>query len=150
MKEEFDALFPPGLHKIDLSDMGKLFVDPFPNSVARPIICEKFLSYIERIKSFGFPFTVWIDGSFCTVKPEPDDIDLMLVVNEEQINNIPPKKQQELGNLFNQSYAKSIYRCDVYLTGENDDIKLSYWRGWYGFYRDKVTAKGFAFLEITP
>lgn len=67
-------------------------------------------------KVFGFSFEIWIDGSYLTEKPEPDDIDILIIVLRRVINKLSLDRQYELYNKYfsieGKSNIKQLYKCD--------------------------------------
>ncbi|WP_420836676.1 DUF6932 family protein [Agitococcus lubricus] len=71
---------------------------------------------------------VWIDGSFCTYKQEPDDIDLVVFASKLSVRQLSQNKLQELATLFdNKMDTKLRYGCDIYIAQSEDVIKRNYW-----------------------
>ena len=52
----------------------------FQNSDRRPQLWARFTEFIREAKVCGFMKAVLVDGSFVTTKPDPNDIDLVIVV----------------------------------------------------------------------
>jgi hypothetical protein len=148
MSNQDAPLFKPGLIKIAINDIEPTFVESFNNSHIRKLLTEKLLKYLHLLRSFNFNFDIWLDGSYCTHKPEPNDVDTLIVVDPSDVNVLSMEDQRKLKILLDNSYSKSVYGCDVYVVNRQDIVKVSYWRGWFGFERDGVTAKGIPFIEV--
>jgi len=81
-----------------------------------------------------------VDGSYTTHKPEPDDIDILLVIDYSALLQIPEEQLRAVSPLLNRSFVKANYNIDVLLLPENHpevdySERRSYWRGWFGFDR---------------
>lgn len=74
MKTDYEPLFAPGIQNVLFSDLEEVFVSPFNSGERRHFLCERLKSFVEVLFSLHVPFEIWIDGSFCTMKPEPGDI----------------------------------------------------------------------------
>jgi len=90
-----------------------------------------------QFKCFG---EIWVDGSYTTQKPEPDDIDILLVIDYAALMKIPEEQLKTVSPLLNRGFVKANYDIDVLLLPENHpDVdyseRRSYWRGWFGFDR---------------
>ncbi|MCU6666123.1 DUF6932 family protein [Silvania hatchlandensis] len=146
----FPPLLPAGFHDLDNISIKSIFVDAFPESVRRSMLhCNyiQLLGQFELVNQQCRCFSeIWIDGSFTTEKPEPDDIDILVVVDFLALNSLPQTLMPLVNTLLNRDYVKLNFDIDVLLLPENHpDInyidKRSYWRGWFGFDR-KENPKG--------
>lgn len=151
-KSDFPALLPPGLHTMTLPQLHALAVAPFPQDPRRQDLFDKLSTWSIAVQSADARGILWLDGSFLTQKPGPDDIDCVLwspvwatPASATQAN------QQQLQRLLDQPTAKAIYGLDFYLEMPAPDMvfhREAYWRGVLGFAHDRVTAKGFAEIHI--
>ncbi|EAW1232671.1 hypothetical protein DUC38_22435 [Salmonella enterica subsp. enterica serovar Saintpaul] len=148
----FLPLLPPGFHDFDDDKIKSLCVEAFPNSVRRSMLYCNYIQLIEQFRAINQQCRcfseVWIDGSFTTQKPEPDDVDILVVVDFLALNNLPDALKPTVSTLLNRDYVKLNYKIDVLLLAENHpdfdyDERRSYWRGWFGFDR-KENPKGLA------
>jgi hypothetical protein len=135
---EFEPIYPPGFHEVDLKDIDDIFVIPFENNERRRYLTERLKSYLEKFYELGIKAEIWLDGSYSTKKPEPGDIDILIVFNEQELNQIAQEKQIVLNELFNRDFCKIRYSIDVLLCPASDQNNRSYWRGWFGFSRSEV------------
>ncbi|MFP1483067.1 DUF6932 family protein [Escherichia coli] len=79
-------------------------------------------------------------------KPEPDDIDILVVVDYLALNSLPNTLMPLVSSLLNRDFIKENYSIDVLLYLKIDpeidySERRSYWRGWFGF-DGKENAKG--------
>src|SRR3954464_15601517 len=74
-----DGLLPEGIHTCDLDEAALRF-GRFQRSDRRPRLWARFSEFIREIEASGLIEEVIIDGSFITAKPDPNDIDLLLIV----------------------------------------------------------------------
>ncbi|HRH59485.1 MAG TPA: hypothetical protein PL045_02895 [Chitinophagaceae bacterium] len=129
---------PAGIVKTTLSDFKSFFVDAFHSSVTRLIIYDKWQDYISDFKREISPaFTQWINGSYTTNKINPNDIDLVnLVEYTEELND-----NSALLNFLTVGSSKRLYKVDGYLVPiyEEEDPRhsltkqqLNYWKNWFG------------------
>ncbi len=77
-KPDFPALLAPGMHNLTLADIQALAVDPFPDDVQRTGLYQNLMNWVGALNACGVNGTLWMDGSFLTVKPSPSDIDCVL------------------------------------------------------------------------
>lgn len=131
-------LFEAGFHEIEQDNLEDIFVSPFNGSATRPELISRFKSYIRELKEIGIKFEVWVDGSFSTEKTDPNDIDIAVFASSEELNQLPPEKQNKIGLLLGEhDIVKARYNCDVYFSPLEDKEMRSYWRGWFGFSRNE-------------
>ncbi len=140
--EEFSPLLSAGFHTKTLEETRYICVDNFQQSTKRVEIWDKFNAFINILSGFGLTFDAWLDGSFLTDKPEPGDIDLVLIINPTQINTLTIEQQNFIDHMFGKQsrMCKHHYLCDAYLVyihanGEIDFNENAYWRGLFGFDR---------------
>ena len=135
-KIEFDPIYPVGFHDILIDDMDDIFVLPFANNERRKYLTERFKDFLEKFSEIGVAAEIWIDGSYSTHKPDPEDIDVVFLCDEDEVNKVPDKQHLIL-DLFNRNLSKIRYSCDVFIVPTNDIKTVNYWRDWFSFSRDK-------------
>jgi predicted nucleotidyltransferase len=132
---EFEPLYPAGFHDISMGNLENIFVFPFNDNTRRNYITRRFRDYIEKFSEVGLKAEIWIDGSYSTKKPDPSDMDILIVFDVNEVNQLPLDKQSILSELFNRDLSKIRYSIDVLLLPSHDTDFRSYWRGWFGFSR---------------
>ena len=147
-KAEFASLLPPGLHALDIEELREACVAQFHLSVRRPALFVGFETFVNDLRLVVSKGQIWVDGSFLTEKTEPDDIDIALILDADEVNALGPSERGFLQMIAHRPTAKAKYHCDAYIVNSSDHQWLSYWRGWFGFFRDGKTAKGMAVVEI--
>ncbi len=143
----YRPLHPQGFLDLPLGGIHGFFVAPFPGSLKRPLLAQNLVNYIGLLdailKPHGVSFEVWIDGSFCTDKMEPNDVDILVCCSGIELNAIPSAAQQSFGALIDNQSAKVNFSIDAYFCINEDVARRSYWRGWFLFDRDE-NPKGIA------
>ncbi|MEG3148519.1 hypothetical protein U1769_01380 [Sphingomonas sp. ZT3P38] len=89
---------------------------------ARSQIWERLkTSVLDEIVKLNIPCELWIDGSYITLCPEPDDIDGSLMVLSEVIDNLDQDGITYLNKFddYEPWFHKSldIFLCQVYPVG---------------------------------
>ena len=104
------------------------------------------------VQASGVRGILWLDGSFVTQKPSPSDIDcVMWGACWVMPSSATPANQLKVQSLFDHAAASTLYGLDFYLEIPTPDTvfhREAYWRGIFGFSHDRVTAKGFAEIQI--
>lgn len=150
MKADAPPLLEAGIHHVTSYRLKEIAVDAFPSDMRRAELFGKFLTWREGLRSAGISGVVWLDGSFLTSKHGPSDIDLVLFAATSP--KVWPQDQQlQAAKLLDQATCKAVFEIDLYPVDRLDpqfDVIESYWRGWFGFCRDRKTAKGIAEVVI--
>ena len=142
-------LFSPGFHEVSEAELDNHFLGAFSSSSTRPALLAGLRSFLACLKNVGIEFEIWLDGSFCTEKPDPNDVDLVIFAEHQKLNSLDVAKQRYLNTLLDRTTSKISFGCDVLFCVSEDINRRSYWRGWYGYDRDE-NPKGIAKLVISP
>lgn len=151
-KPDFPPLLAPGMHKLTLIDLQALAVTPFPGDAQRAALYQNLINWVGALNACGVNGTLWLDGSFLTEKPSPSDIDCVLWYPQWSSSvNATPTSQQQVQRLLSKPSARGLFGLDLYVEAP-DQLQLvhrqAYWRGFFGFCHDRVTAKGLAEVGI--
>lgn len=107
------------------NELTKFFVDKIIDSITRKRLYDNYLNFInEFIEQITPNFTVWINGSFVTLKLNPNDIDFVVflegaIVQEKQKELEALQKKYETQNLdlyFVKVYPKNHKRHFWYIS----------------------------------
>lgn len=150
MKVDAPPLLPAGIHHLTSHALKQIAVDAFPADIRRVELFAKFLAWREELRATGISARAWLDGSFMTEKAGPADIDLVIFL-PTGIGALTELQKSRLFGLLDHATARVVYELDIYPVDTLDpqfDVNESYWRGWFGFCRDKRSAKGIAEVVI--
>ena len=152
----FPPLLSPGFHDLDDGQIKSLFVDAFPKSLRRGMLYCNYIQLMSDLRMINRQFPcfieVWVDGSFTTEKPEPDDIVILLVIDYVQLNSIPPMFHPQIERILNRNFIKHNYHIDLLLLYKNNpasnyDEDRMHWRGVFCHDRED-TPKGIVRLPL--
>jgi len=73
---------PEGIHDCTVDEAAERF-GGFQISDRRPQLWARFTQFVREARACGLIEAVLVDGSFVTAKPEPVDLDLLLVVSAD-------------------------------------------------------------------
>ena len=73
------GVLPSGIHDCDLGEVSARF-GSFQGRDRRPTIWRRFQEYFTEVSMSGIIKELLPDGSFVTAKPDPNDIDIIVVV----------------------------------------------------------------------
>ena len=145
----FEPLLPPGIHDLEVSEIGNHFLSKFSTSTTRAVLIAGLQDYLDCIRKYSIDYEIWIDGSFVTKKENPRDIDMVVFASNIQIQSIPISMREELELLLvGRSHIRQKFGLDVLFAVSEDKEMRSYWRGWYGFDRNEHP-KGIARIFIS-
>lgn len=103
-------LIPASALQSDLDEFKDVFVDKF-SSQERKDIFERYIKYARDLKNLcGAPYLQWINGSFCTLKPNPRDIDLVSFIPHSIIDG----KENEFRR-FSYPNSETEFGVDAYI-----------------------------------
>lgn len=144
---------------INMENIGDHFVRPFTSSSTRMLLLEQLIAFTSDLsKAVNGPLRIWIDGSFVTLKQNPNDIDLVVFIENEVIKS---KYKTIREHFFDKKNLKErgldVYYVRVFQKGHKDYSKyLSdylYWYNWFTQTRKtkqyKRYPKGFLELNIS-
>ncbi|HET7234567.1 MAG TPA: hypothetical protein VFJ16_31435 [Longimicrobium sp.] len=103
---------------VTLQDVHDRFVAQFPKSNTRPGIWDGWMRHRQDLDAFGIPYATMVNGSFVTMKEDPGDVDICLVMEADSINQLEASDRgqfEALRKLTDTSYTKLLYLCDTYL-----------------------------------
>ncbi|MBB3836707.1 hypothetical protein FHS57_000689 [Runella defluvii] len=101
--DNYGHLVPYDIIDTDLAAFERIFVTDFTHSSTRSGIFEAYLNYLSDLKQIiGGGFYQWIDGSFTTLKRNPNDIDLVTFIEAQTLQ----KHASEIGKL----HSTNLYR----------------------------------------
>ena len=148
MSSIYEPLLDSGLHECTVQELRERCVEDFGNDGQgnpedRREIMDRFEEFISKLRAFNTQFEVWVDGSFVTEKPQPNDVDIVIFGD---LNTISDSEAQRFENLCN--YAEQRYLTEAYFCPIGDQNLRSYWRGWYLFDRTE-SPKGAFKIEVS-
>lgn len=130
-----------------------LTVDAFPSSAMRPALFKELERLAADVVAACACCELWINGSFLTEKPEPNDIDLCFAIFVHDFERMDSHVQANIDQLLNGGKAYSpvldTYVCFRFL---RDDPRAladtsDYWSEKWGKGWDNWL-KGFAVIKF--
>lgn len=131
----YPPLLSPGIHDGDLDRLKTLSVDPFNQDPKRSRIYERFTEFCDRLQEFGISFEVWVDGSYLTEKPEPNDVDVVVFAEAQALSRLSEEAFADMRETLDS--ARHRYDTDAYFAIPSNEERRAYWRGFFGFDREE-------------
>ena len=148
-KREYNPLFDNGFKEIALWQLDSTFLEPFGENEQRKYLIDRLNVYVNEFLYLGINAELWIDGSFTTFKPEPQDIDVVFLFDKVEINKLQGKKKEMFKALFlERELVKARYSVDVYFIDKNDKDEREKWIRTYGFDSKKINSKGIYKIQL--
>lgn len=144
-----------GLHPMNIDDMEKSFVTPFPHSSTRKNILDNYKKHTDELLQIISDYIQFVDGSFVSNKNDPGDVDLICFIDGDVLDALPPSEQNKIGALLAGKLTKASHMCDAYFCPMYPEhhpnyefyrSKRKYWMGEFGFDRTDVP-KGVVVVE---
>lgn len=155
MKEDFEAILGPGRHPYDTTALREQFVRPFNNDRRRQLFFN-LTTLLSKLNEYAVACEVWIDGSFLTQKPEPNDIDLSVMVDVDVYDVLSDEGKLLLDELSfpPEKYLGCVdgFVCIVYPIGDprrRDDPPEDWAKQWAIEHNERYL-KGFVVLRVEP
>lgn len=127
---EFNAAgdLPPGVYQATLSEV----IERFGSLAGQRAFCAQRLLYIHALaQRTGHLQSLVLFGSFITSKPDPNDVDIVLVMDDAfRLEECPV----EARGLFDHALAQARYGASIFwirpalLLGESLEDFISYWQ----------------------
>lgn len=148
-KREYNPLLENGFKEIALWQIDSIFLEPFGENEQRKKLINRLNAYLSEFSYLGLNAELWIDGSFSTIKPEPEDIDIVFLLDVDEVNNLADRKRKLFEELLqNRDIIKARYSIDVYYIDKNDEIEKQNWIRTYGFDSRKINSKGIYKIQL--
>lgn len=124
-KPEWEPIFREGLNLVTIEEFFDIGVSKFPYSKTRNQIFDGFLKYVEIVKSTNLAGEIWLNGSFLTLKEDPEDIDLVFRFSGIQVDKLSDTDKENLEDCLLKSYQLEL-KCDNYVLAEYPDNHPGY------------------------
>lgn len=119
------GLLPLGLHVASLSEIR----DTLGFTSQRKQLIKGLEEYIHVWDRSGFLDYCIIDGSFATSKPDPRDIDLILVPRRDALHS-SAFRALAMSHSYDRDFTKVEFGCEGFFVTGSDDLD-----GWLEFFR---------------
>ncbi len=111
-----DGVLPEGVHVCSLSDLKERF-GRFDKSDKRVRLTTQLVEYFDSLRQTGLVSWVAIDGSYVTSKPDPGDIDLIVVLKAS--HDFSSELRPDFYNALSKKRVRSKYAFDVFVLPED-------------------------------
>jgi hypothetical protein len=139
-----------------VDEIREICVTGFPLSERRELLLAVVTDILETLSGENITSEVWIDGSFLTRKIEPDDVDLVVMLEAQHVPPTTATSAWVLRRIIDQEFNQPL-KCDSYLYWDvpkdhpqfrENEVWRAYWLRQFCFTR-KTQIKGLAVVN-TP
>ncbi|AQG81837.1 DUF6932 family protein [Spirosoma montaniterrae] len=139
MKQIYPPLLAAGFQEIGPWQLDQQFLEPFGENERRLHLINRLRVYLNDLINLGIPLEIWLDGSFVTRKPEPDDVDMVVWVQASDIDQLPAAHKLKFRLLLmDRDRVRSLYDVDVYWAIPTSDHEREKWQCMFGFDQSPV------------
>jgi hypothetical protein len=154
-KPDYEPVLSPGRHEMTVGEFESRFVSGLGGD-SRQSIFSMFLELVHApILELEINCELWLDGSFITKCPEPDDLDGSLMVTSEAIDFLTQSALNYLKNFddYTPTLPKELdlFLCTVYPKGHPLREDMNDPDGWakqWSFERNSDWLKGFVVIPF--
>jgi hypothetical protein len=142
-----DGLLPPGLYDCSLDEIQGRF-GVFQKTDRRPRLFEKLRQFLTEVQQTGLVAAVVVNGSFITATPEPNDIDLILLV--EPGHDFSAELRPPEYNVLSRRQVRKRHGLDVLVAREGSAAAARY-QSFFHRVRDRPeVSKGLLRVSLRP
>ncbi len=140
-----DGLLPEGVYDCTLAEIGARF-GRFQVTDRRLQLFQKLCGFVEEERQANLAIEMIVDGSFVTDKPEPGDIDLLIVlpVDYNLGVELPPFRYNAISKLS----LHRRYRFDIFIVAENSPRYRERIKFFQGVREDPNRSKGILRIKL--
>jgi Family of unknown function (DUF6932) len=109
---------PEGIHDCTLDEVSSRF-GLFQESDQRPRLWAKFVEFLGEVRRTGLVKRVILDGSFVTTRSDPNDIDLLLIVDANHDFSASLRPSQY--NLLAQKRVRKRFGFEIVVVKDGSD-----------------------------
>ncbi|WP_261925976.1 DUF6932 family protein [Methylorubrum sp. GM97] len=152
-KFDYAPLLAPGRHYRQLTEIEDLCVRPFLKSAMRPNLFARLCTFVQAIKSADICCEILVNGSFLTVKNDPSDVDVALLMDPDVAESLNAD-QEALVDAINDNifidkvdaFAETLFPIGHASFRLDGNERL--WSEQYGSEHNGVYLKGIAVLRV--
>lgn len=107
---------PPGVHHASVDEIRQRFVTDVGDSAARRDIFERWLQHRRALLELVEVPAQWLCGSFVTDKHDPNDLDVVTILDGPAFDDLPPHRRLVVEMLVRGNYTERLWRVDAWPT----------------------------------
>lgn len=153
MKPIYPPLLPGGFQPIGPWQLDQQFLDPFPviETKRRKRLLIRFRRFLDDLAKLNVPLELWIGGSFTTLDPEPDAVDVVVWVAQADAERLASKRLrlfERLLRVTQHEWVKVTYEVSAFLADPESVADHEYWAKKLGADPGNLYRKGIFRLTV--
>ena len=140
----FASLIPPGMRTMSAGELVAVAVNPFPESKTRRGLWQAFECWRADLEAREVVSEIWLAGSFLSTKPEPRDLDVVLILHADRVEAMADDAISGFDGALAEAIAGGISPS---LAFDQDFAMRTYLQGLFAFFDDGITPRGIAVLQ---
>jgi hypothetical protein len=113
-----EGLLPEGIHNCSLEELRERF-GSFRSSDRRPQLYRRLDEFVMELRRLEIRCSLIVNGSFVTSEPQPNDIDLILVLPSDW--NVDADLPPSAYNVMSKRRVRRIWRFDLLVACKGTD-----------------------------
>lgn len=109
-----DGVLPPGVHVATVDEVRERFVTAFEGGAARRDIFERWVHHRDALRELVEVPSQRLCGSFVTDKAEPNDLDVVTLLDGPTYDGLPVHRQLVVSTLVRGHYTEQLWRVDAW------------------------------------
>ncbi|WP_420820904.1 DUF6932 family protein [Rhodosalinus halophilus] len=153
-KFDYEPLLGPGRHEFDRSELSSRFARGFGTS--RIELNFRLHELLDALEELGVACQVWINGSYLCNKPDPNDVDVVIIVWHETYNALSEAALDFLDEIMQPHFhalpGVDAFVCIEYPRGHElyEEDNPDQWADLFGIEHSGQWLKGFAVVYVEP
>ena len=122
------SLSKPGFTLIGWDELYQRFVEPVSSPARRIYLLQRLQVFLRQVEGLGLSVEVWFDGPWISNKPDPGEINLLLIFNRQDLSNLSAEQVDIFRKLVDdRPRLKAQYECVVYWVTNDETLLLADW-----------------------
>lgn len=106
-----DGWLPEGIYPTTIEEIDRVFGTTMGRE-SRPDLMGKLRNFIKEVAEVGWIKAIIVNGGFVSLRPEPNDIDILIVLDDNYVNSSSPSAMEE--NILDKRYLMRHYSIHLY------------------------------------
>lgn len=115
-----DGNLPAGHHDATVDQVEEALVGAFPGSRTRRLIFDWWVRHRAALLELCDVEEQWLGGSFAGDKPDPNDVDLVTVLDAATYDELGEPRRLLVTSMVRGNYTEEFWRCDAWPVFSHD------------------------------
>ena len=106
-----DGWLPEGIYPTTIEEIDRVFGTTMGRE-SRPDLMGKLMNFIKEVAEVSWIKAIIVNGGFVSLRPDPNDIDILIVLDDNYVNSSSPSAMEE--NILDKRYLMRHYSIHLY------------------------------------